>query len=57
MKKVYLLAAVMIFAAAISGCKKGEEAPAAQSANAPKAVETAQASQTPQADVLKETQD
>ena len=26
MKKVYLLAAVMIFAAAISGCKKGEEA-------------------------------
>ncbi|MCI6475473.1 MAG: cytochrome-c peroxidase [Mucispirillum sp.] len=57
MKKVYLLAAVMIFAAAISGCKKGEEAPAAQSANAPKAVETAQASQAPQADVLKETQD
>ncbi|HIZ88929.1 MAG TPA: cytochrome-c peroxidase [Candidatus Mucispirillum faecigallinarum] len=47
----------MIFAAAISGCKKGEEAPAAQSANAPKAVETAQASQAPKADVLKETQD
>ena len=38
MKKVYLLASVMIFAAAIAGCKKGEEAPAAPAANAPQAV-------------------
>ena len=37
MKKVYILATVMIFAAAIAGCKKGEEAPAAPAANAPQA--------------------
>lgn len=41
MKKVYLLASVMIFAAAIAGCKKGEEAPAAPAANAPQAVAAA----------------
>ena len=41
MKKVYLLASVMIFAAAIAGCKKGEEAPAAPAANAPQAVAVA----------------
>lgn len=39
MKKVYLLAVVMMFAAAFAGCKKGEEAPAAktEAAKAPAA--------------------
>ena len=60
MKKVYLLATVMIFAAAIAGCKKGEEAPAAPAANAPQAAAPA-APATEQAavvvDELKPTED
>lgn len=60
MKKVYLLAIVMIFAAAIAGCKKGEEAPATPAANAPQAAAPA-APATEQAavvvDELKPTED
>ena len=60
MKKVYLLATVMIFAAAIAGCKKGEEAPATPAANAPQAAAPA-APATEQAavvvDELKPTED
>ena len=59
MKKVYLLALVMIFAAVIAGCKKGEEAPAASAANATQAVAAAPAASEPAAvvDELKPTQD
>ena len=35
MKKVYLLVSVMIFAAAITGCKKSENISDAPAANAP----------------------
>lgn len=59
MKKVYLLALVMIFAALIAGCKKGEEAPAVSTANAPQAAAAAPAASEPSAvvDELKPTTD
>ena len=61
MKKVYLLISVMIFAAAITGCKKSENISAAPAANAPQtAVEAPKAVEpAPSAvvDELKPTQD
>lgn len=66
MKKVYLLAVVMMIAAAFAGCKKGEEAPAAttEAAKAPAvAAPVAEAAPAPaaapvaQSDELKETTD
>ena len=55
MKKVYFLALVMIFAAVIAGCKKGEEAPAASAANAPQAAAASEPSAV--VDELKPTTD
>lgn len=61
MKKVYLLAVVMMLAAAFAGCKKGEEAPAAktEAAKAPVVAEAAPVAEAAAApvDELKETTD
>lgn len=62
MKKVYLLAVVTMIAAALAGCKKGEEAPVAQEAAKAPAVAAAPAAQAAPAapalvDELKPTTD